>query len=981
MSTTSLTPSSILAVPVIQKAVETFDWETANVRQESDDRTQLVPQISPVLEASSTDYSPSLKLAEEINQINQIRKMRDGTLSPSILPTAASPRITATAISVGISTLLAQTTASASLATTTTTTTTTSGNTALPPTPPKSTFVSAQVAETMAGITPTSLPSPPSNNQEATFSTIHNTTAPYFPHPNSTVFLQQEDTVVKVESTDLPMTPPPSQEFQEPYDPLDSSFEYESTSEPHGQHNTQSQRKQQHQQSFHPFDKIAPSAPKKTLNWVNAVPSHFNTPSADQPRKRRRRTNREELEILEDAFAKNLLPDAATRQELGERLGMSVRAVQIWFQNRRQMLRKKSISGGIGGAHQGGSEEDLPRSDDERSGGGGGESHRRSSGDSNMSASPVLLPSRGQGHVSRLSSRSCSNLMSSSPPTRSQRRSSSLMRADNCSALPVSVSPLTLPLASPPLGPATPFGASAHPEAHREPAKECAAEVAGLVVVKTEEPEEIFCETLTVTKETPQELTDIKTADHHLNMLLQEAKRRSGQCNSPVMAIWSEKSSKPVLNADSLSGSPPSGTTFFPATAPTTSVHRSMSTPTIRSSATDYSVQPLSIPSQSHSRSAASKSARKHRSMPEPLSNSTSNRYCPPYPRTMSLMEQVINRQKHQHQPHPQHHHRPAPSNFKQSTLSRNGKHTIDSVANRASQSLLSSTLPSTATSSVTSTGISTVELARRLQLVMGNSFKRIQSQSQLTTPASPAPAPATTTPATPTVNATKATTGQPAMRARRLSIGKYLFDSDTEDERRNRTSTSSRKHVQQSQQQPARFPSREELTHQAQKRTARAQMTSTNGDETDEEDFREQAKKRLSMAKKFATAKSFDLGMNHHHHHQYQHQHPRQRQHSQDNWSGVHKMPRKGLRPSMSTMSLVTSSPTREYGLELEQASRGPPTSFPIMERNRSWGGVHSVDKPSSSPLSGATPAKPDDMNMDEIECANVLAGLGWGR
>ncbi|OAQ26432.1 hypothetical protein K457DRAFT_41694, partial [Linnemannia elongata AG-77] len=54
---------------------------------------------------------------------------------------------------------------------------------------------------------------------------------------------------------------------------------------------------------------------------------------------RRRRTNREELEILEDAFAKNLLPDAATRQELGERLGMSVRAVQIWFQNRRQTLR------------------------------------------------------------------------------------------------------------------------------------------------------------------------------------------------------------------------------------------------------------------------------------------------------------------------------------------------------------------------------------------------------------------------------------------------------------------------------------------------------------------------------------------------------------------------------------------------------------------------------------------------------------------
>ncbi|KAF9148300.1 hypothetical protein BG015_009976 [Linnemannia schmuckeri] len=1005
VSTPTTEPTPLMAIPVMQKVVDTFDWKTANnVQEGTDDRTPPVPSTSPVLEPPS-DYSPSLKLAEEINQINQInqiRQMKEGTISPSSLPTAASSGLSATSISVGISTLLAQTAASASQATTATATASTVTQNVPTTALRKTTFlpVSAPVPETLAcPVPPISLPSPPPTNQEPVFSSIHNNPCPTSTTPlfrfKSTSFQQhEEETIVKIELTDLPMTPPSSQEFQEHDDPLESSFEIDSTLESNEHHNssTSSQRQphrahhqqHHHQQTFHPFDRAASSAPRKTLNWVNAVPSHFSTSPNGQPRKRRRRTNREELEILEDAFAKNLLPDAATRQELGERLGMSVRAVQIWFQNRRQTLRKKSISGsGIGGVHPGGSEDDLFRSDGERINyGGGGESHRRSSGDSNMSASPVLLPTRGRGHVSRLGSRSCSDLMSSSPPTGSLMRSPSLARADTCSALPASLSPLTLPLSSPPLRPAAQFK-SPPPQAHHESTKDPVTESERLVTVKAEETEPLH-KGLTVTRST-QELADVKTADRHLNMLLQEAKRRSGQCNNPVMATWSEKSSKPVLNSSSsLSGTPSSDTTFFPASkSATIPTYRSLSTPTIPSSSsgTDTTRQPLSIPSQSHSRSAAPKSARKHRSMPEPLLTSTTNRYGPPYPRTMSLMEQVLNRQKQQHQPHSyHHHHRPAPSNFKQSTLSKTGKHTIDSVANRASKSFLASVLPSTKTSTPSSTGISTVELARRLQLVMGNGFKRIQSQSKLGNPMSPAaatPTPVPHTPVTPTDTLTQPTTGQPAMRARRLSIGQNLFDSDTEDEMRSRTSTPSWKHVQQQQQQQPdlrSFPPRKALTHQAQKRTARTQMTPTNGDETDEEDFQEQAKKRASMAKTFG--KSLDLGMEQK---PYQQHHQRQRQHSQDSWSGVHKMPRKVLRTSMS---LITSSPTREYGVELEHASRRSPGSFPILERNHSWGGVLPADK-SSSPLSGTATAavESDDMNMDEIECANVLAGLGWGR
>ncbi|KAF8937260.1 hypothetical protein BGZ47_009117 [Haplosporangium gracile] len=1002
VSTPTTEPTPLMAIPVMQKVVDAFDWETAsNVQQETGDRTPPVPSTSPVLEPSS-DYAPSLKLAEEINQINQIsqiRQMKEGTISPSILPTAASSGLSATSISVGISTLLAQTAASASLASTVTATASTITQNVPTTALRKASFlpVSAPVPETFAcPIPPTSLPSPPSANQEPVFSSIHNSCCPTSATPlfrfKSTSFQQHEkETIVKIESTDLPMTPPSSQEFQEHDDPLESSFEFDSTLESNEHHNSstpslrQSHRahhQQHHQQSFHLFDRAASSAPRKTLNWVNAVPSHFSTSPNGQPRKRRRRTNREELEILEDAFAKNLLPDAATRQELGERLGMSVRAVQIWFQNRRQTLRKKSISGsGVGGVHPGGSEDDLFRSDGERSSyGGGGESHRRSSGDSNISASPVLIPSHGDGHVSRLGSKSCSNLMSSSPPTGPLMRSPSLARADTCSTLPASLSPLTLTLSSPPLRPAVPFK-SPPPQTHHESTKDPVTEIERLVAVKAEETEPLR-KGLTVARST-QELADVKAADRHLNMLLQEAKRRSGQCNNPVMATWAEKSSKPVLNSSlSLSGTPSFDTTFFPtsksATIPT---HRSLSTPTIplSSSGTDTTRQPLSIPSQSHSRSAAPKSARKHRSMPEPLLTSTSNRYGPPYPRTMSLMEQVLNRQKQQHQSHSHHHHhhhhhhRPAPSNFKQSTLSKTGKHTIDSVANRASKSFLTSVLPSAKTSTPSSTGISTVELARRLQLVMGNGFKRIQSQSKLSSPVSPAAT--TPTPVTPTVTLTRPTTGQAAMRARRLSIGQNLFDSDTEDEMQSKTSTPPWKRVQQQQQQQqdlCSFPSRKALTHQAQKRTARTQMTPTNSDETDEEDFQEQAKKRASMAKTFA--KSLDLRME-----QKSQHHQRQRQHSQDSWSGVHKMPRKVLRTSMS---LITSSPTREYGVELEHASRRSPASFPILERNHSWGGLLPADK-LSSPLSGtaAAAAESDDMNMDEIECANVLAGLGWGR
>ena len=58
-------------------------------------------------------------------------------------------------------------------------------------------------------------------------------------------------------------------------------------------------------------------------------------------KRRRRKTTSWELEILEDTFIKhNTRPSREARYEVAERTGMDVKAVQIWFQNRRQYLKR-----------------------------------------------------------------------------------------------------------------------------------------------------------------------------------------------------------------------------------------------------------------------------------------------------------------------------------------------------------------------------------------------------------------------------------------------------------------------------------------------------------------------------------------------------------------------------------------------------------------------------------------------------------------
>lgn len=62
--------------------------------------------------------------------------------------------------------------------------------------------------------------------------------------------------------------------------------------------------------------------------------------------KHRRRTSKDQFQVLETSFQDNSKPNATVRRALAQRLGMTPRAVQVWFQNRRAKM--KVVTGGSG---------------------------------------------------------------------------------------------------------------------------------------------------------------------------------------------------------------------------------------------------------------------------------------------------------------------------------------------------------------------------------------------------------------------------------------------------------------------------------------------------------------------------------------------------------------------------------------------------------------------------------------------------------
>ncbi|KAF8948149.1 hypothetical protein BGZ47_006257 [Haplosporangium gracile] len=60
--------------------------------------------------------------------------------------------------------------------------------------------------------------------------------------------------------------------------------------------------------------------------------------------KRRRRTSRSQFKTLEKAFIENPKPNASTRQQLAQRLSMTPRGIQVWFQNRRAKKKQANTA-------------------------------------------------------------------------------------------------------------------------------------------------------------------------------------------------------------------------------------------------------------------------------------------------------------------------------------------------------------------------------------------------------------------------------------------------------------------------------------------------------------------------------------------------------------------------------------------------------------------------------------------------------------
>ncbi|KDQ21834.1 hypothetical protein BOTBODRAFT_214576 [Botryobasidium botryosum FD-172 SS1] len=58
--------------------------------------------------------------------------------------------------------------------------------------------------------------------------------------------------------------------------------------------------------------------------------------------KHRKRTSRQQFRVLEDTFLRNQKPNAVVRRAIAQQVGMTLRGVQVWFQNRRAKLKKQA---------------------------------------------------------------------------------------------------------------------------------------------------------------------------------------------------------------------------------------------------------------------------------------------------------------------------------------------------------------------------------------------------------------------------------------------------------------------------------------------------------------------------------------------------------------------------------------------------------------------------------------------------------------
>ncbi|KAI9313841.1 hypothetical protein BX666DRAFT_1974127 [Dichotomocladium elegans] len=91
-------------------------------------------------------------------------------------------------------------------------------------------------------------------------------------------------------------------------------------------------------------------SPTSALASVANTPRAVSTTTSNDPQqesnvtpasaaRKRTRATAEQLAVLEDTFAVNVSPNSKLRKQLSEKLQMSERSIQIWFQNRRAKVK------------------------------------------------------------------------------------------------------------------------------------------------------------------------------------------------------------------------------------------------------------------------------------------------------------------------------------------------------------------------------------------------------------------------------------------------------------------------------------------------------------------------------------------------------------------------------------------------------------------------------------------------------------------
>lgn len=98
-----------------------------------------------------------------------------------------------------------------------------------------------------------------------------------------------------------------------------------------------------------PKRKHSATLPTRDFAFISHSPATYPSqePAIDNAslaRRKRRRTSPVELAVLNEQFKLGLTPDKARRTEIAEKVNMTEKAVQIWFQNKRQSLRRMKHS-------------------------------------------------------------------------------------------------------------------------------------------------------------------------------------------------------------------------------------------------------------------------------------------------------------------------------------------------------------------------------------------------------------------------------------------------------------------------------------------------------------------------------------------------------------------------------------------------------------------------------------------------------------